>query len=72
MRIALPARLRKTAALDGRAIAEAVAAALADTTPAEHRIAIEVPGAGRPVSAIAPHVAGRVASAARGPFGGGR
>ncbi len=72
MRIALPARLRKTAPLDGRAIAEAVAAALAGTETLETRIAVEVPGAGRPASVTAHHVAGRVASAVRGPFGGGR
>lgn len=72
MRIALPARLRKSATHDGRAIAEAVATALAGTETRETRIAVEVPGAGRPASALAHRVAGRVVSAARGPFGGGR
>ena len=70
LRLALPPRLRGTAAADARRIAEAAALAVhesaAGATGPIELPPIRVQGAGRPAAALAGEVAGRVGSALRG------
>jgi len=67
LRLVLPARLGPTAVPDARRIAEAAGAALADVEAPTGRIAVTLPGLGRPAAALAAEAGGRLGVAAGAP-----
>ncbi|MXP65359.1 hypothetical protein E0493_18585 [Roseomonas sp. M0104] len=66
LRLVLPARLAPTATQDARRIAEAAGAALAGAEAPPGRIAVTLPGLGRPAAALAADAGGRLGAAAAG------